>query len=50
MQAKNKKAICKLKREITDDEAEIENDEGSKQASDDNNDDITSEVKKKHIK
>jgi hypothetical protein len=49
MQAKNKKAICKLEREIADDEAEIENYEASKQASD-NDDDVASEDKKKHIK
>jgi hypothetical protein len=49
MQAKNKKAIRKLEREITDDEAEIENYEASKQASD-NDDDVASEAKKKHIK
>jgi len=52
MQAENKKAIRKLEREITDDEAEIEKSEASKQASDDDDDDddIASEVKKKHIK
>jgi len=47
MQAENKKAIRKLEREIADDEAEIE---ASKQASDDNDEDTTSEAKKKHIK
>jgi len=53
MQAKNKKAIRKLEREIADDEAEIEKSEASKQASDDDDDDdddIAFEVKKKHIK
>ena len=51
MQAENKKAIHKLEREITNDEAEIGGYEASKQApDDDDDDDTTSEGKKKHIK
>jgi hypothetical protein len=51
MQVKNKKAMRKLEKEIADDEAQIDKYEASgKEGSDGDDDDITSEGKKKHIK
>ena len=51
MQTQNKKAMRKLEKEIASDEVEIEKYEASgKEGSDGDDDDLTSERKKKHIK
>ena len=51
MQTQTKKAMCKLEQEIASDEVEIEKYEASgKEGSDGDDDNLTSEGKKKHIK